>query len=69
MIVGMAQPAIRARSVGPYYLIRSLAISPAAFVGGVLWTVAPALPFVIAGGFGLIGAVVFVATADERNAA
>ena len=69
MIVGMAEPAIRARSIGLYYLIRSLAISPAAFIGGVLWTVAPALPFVIAGGFGLIGAIVFVVTVDERHAA
>ena len=50
MIVGMAQPAIRARSIGLYYLVRSLAISPAAFIGGLLWNVAPAVPFVMAAG-------------------
>jgi MFS family permease len=68
MIVGMAEPAIRARSVGLYYLVRSLAISPAAFIGGLLWNVSPALPFFVAGGFGLVGAVVFVATVDEQDA-
>ena len=68
MIVGMAQPAIRARSIGLYYLVRSLAISPAAFIGCLLWNVAPAVSFVMAGGFGLIGAVVFVVTVDEQYA-
>jgi MFS family permease len=68
MIVGLAQPAIRARSVGLYYLIRSVAISPAAFIGGLLWNVSPGVPFGVAGAFGLIGAIVFVATVEERHA-
>ena len=42
MIVDLVQPVLRARSVGLYYLIRSLAIAPAAFVGGVLWQITPA---------------------------
>jgi MFS family permease len=68
MIVDMAQPHIRGRTIGLYYLVRSLAISPAAFIGGLLWGVAPAVPFVLAGVIGVIGTVVFVATVDERYA-
>ena len=68
MIVGMAEPAVRARSIGLYYLVRSLAISPAAFLGGLLWNIDPAVPFIVAGAIGLAGAVVFVVTVDERDA-
>ena len=64
----MVQPAIRGRSVGLYYLIRSMAISPAAFVGGLLWHVSPTVPFVMAGVMGAIGTVVFALTVDERYA-
>ena len=69
MIVDMAQPALRARSIGLYYLIRSVAVSPAAFVGGLLWNVTPALPFVVASVIGLAGTIVFAATVEERYAA
>lgn len=34
LIVGFAQPHLRGRSIGLYYLIRSVAIAPAAFIGG-----------------------------------
>jgi len=62
------QPAIRARSIGLYYLIRSLCISPAAFIGGLLWNVTPAFPFIVAGVIGLAGTAVFALTVDERYA-
>ena len=68
MILDMVQPALRGRSIGLYYLIRSLAISPAAFVGGLLWSVSPAVPFVVAGVIGGIGTVVFAVTVEERYA-
>ena len=68
LIVGFAQPHLRARSVGLYYLIRSVAIAPAAFIGGMLWQLAPSIPFVVAASLGLVGTLVFVATVDERNA-
>jgi MFS family permease len=68
MIVDMAQPHIRGRTIGLYYLVRSVAISPAAFIGGLLWSLQPAVPFVVAGAIGLIGTAVFVATVDERCA-
>jgi MFS family permease len=59
---------VRARGVGVYYLIRSVAITPAATVGGILWNTAPSLPFLIAGGIGLVGTVVFALTVQEQHA-
>jgi MFS family permease len=68
LIVDLVTPSLRARSIGLYYLIRSLAITPAAFIGGLLWEVRPALPFWIAGLIGLVGVVVFALTVEERYA-
>lgn len=69
LIVDLARPSLRARSIGLYYLIRSVAIAPAAFVGGLLWRLAPALPFYVAAGIGVIGTAAFALTVDERQAA
>jgi hypothetical protein len=68
MIVDFARPDLRARSVGLYYLIRSLSITPAAAIGGLLWKIAPQVPFVTAAIIGLIGTVVFALTVEERYA-
>ena len=68
MIVDFAEPHLRARTVGLYYLVRSLTITPAAALGGLLWKVEPQAPFVIAGVIGIIGTVVFAATVEERYA-
>ena len=68
LIVDLAQPSLRARSVGIYYLVRSLTIAPAAFVGGLLWNVTPALPFWVAGAIGGGGVLVFAWTVEERYA-
>jgi MFS family permease len=65
LIVDLAQPVIRARTVGLYYLIRSVAITPAAFVGGLLWEQRPALPFFLAAVVGLFGTLLFALTATE----
>lgn len=64
-IVDSARPDLRARTVGLYYLVRSISITPAATVGGLLWQVTPVLPFLLAGAFGLLGALVFAATGDR----
>ena len=69
MIVDFAEPHLRARTVGLYYLIRGLTITPAAAIGGMLWQVTPEVPFVIAGSVGIIGVVVFATTVEERYAA
>ena len=68
MIVDFAEPALRARSVGLYYLIRCLTVTPAAAIGGLLWKITPATPFITAGVIGLIGVVVFALTVEERYA-
>ncbi len=68
MIVDFARDDLRARSVGLYYLIRSLSITPAAAIGGLLWKITPQTPFLIAGAIGIIGTIVFAATVEERYA-
>jgi hypothetical protein len=68
LILNLAQPELRARSVGLYYLTRSLAIAPAAFVGGLLWKIRPAVPFFVAGAIGLLGTAVFAITVEEQHA-
>jgi hypothetical protein len=68
MIVDFAEPHLRARTVGLYYLVRSLTITPAAAVGGLLWKVEPQAPFITAGVIGIIGTIVFAATVEERYA-
>jgi MFS family permease len=55
MIVDFAEPHLRARTVGLYYLARGLAVTPAAAVGGLLWKLAPETPFIVAGAVGVTG--------------
>jgi MFS family permease len=68
MIVDLVRPSLRGRSVGLYYLVRSVAIAPAAVIGGLLWNVTPALPFWMAGAMGLAGVALFAWTVEERYA-
>ena len=68
LIVDLAQPHLRARSVGLYYLVRSVAIAPAAFTGGLLWRMSPTVPFYVAGAIGLVGTLTFAFTIDEDAA-
>ena len=65
LIVDFAHPTLRGRVVGLYYLCRSVAIAPAAFIGGLLWRVSPTLPFWVAGLIGLGGVVAFTMTVQE----
>ena len=69
MIVGFAQQQLRARTVGLYYLVRSLSITPASLIGGLLWKVRPETPFVTAGIIGLLGTLLFAVTIEEQSAA
>jgi MFS family permease len=68
MIVDFARDDLRARTVGLYYLMRSITITPSAAIGGLLWKLAPGVPFVTAGVIGLVGTIVFAATVEERYA-
>ena len=68
MIVGFAQQQLRARTVGLYYLVRSLSITPSSVIGGLLWKVRPETPFVTAGIIGFLGTLLFAATVEEQDA-
>lgn len=68
MIVDLAQEHLRARTVGLYYLVRSLSITPAAAIGGLLWNIAPEVPFVAATMIGILATIVFALTVEERFA-
>jgi MFS family permease len=68
LILDLVRPELRARGVGLYYLLRSLAIAPAATVGGLLWQVSPTVPFLMAGAIGGFGVLLFTLTVDERHA-
>jgi MFS family permease len=69
MIVDSAEPEARGRTVGLYYLVRGLSVTPAAVVGGLLWRHSPATPFFVAAAIGFAGTALFVATVEERYAA
>lgn len=68
MIVDFAEPQLRARTVGLYYLVRSLSITPASAIGGLLWRMRPETPFVTAGIIGFAGTVLFALTVKEQDA-
>jgi MFS family permease len=68
LIIDLAEPQLRARVVGLYYLGRSVAIAPAAFIGGLLWKISPVIPFYVAATIGAVGVVVFAVTVNEEQA-
>jgi MFS family permease len=68
MIVDFAREDLRARTVGLYYLMRSITITPSAALGGLLWHLSPQVPFITAGVIGLLGTIIFAATVEERYA-
>jgi MFS family permease len=59
LIVDLAVPEAKARTVGAYYLIRDTVVSVAAFGGGLLWKISPATNLWTAFGFGVIGTLFF----------
>ena len=54
LIVDLADAGARGRSVGIYYLVRGIAVFPAALVGGYLWKHSASLPFYVAFVVGLL---------------
>lgn len=69
MIVDLAKTNLRARTVGLYYLVRSLSITPASAIGGLLWRIRPQIPFFVAGIIGLVGTLHFAITVKEQQEA
>jgi MFS family permease len=68
MILDFAEPHLRGRTVGLYYLLRSFSITPASAIGGLLWKLRPEVPFVVAGLIGVFGTVLFAATVEVNPA-
>ena len=70
MIVDFSTAHLRGRSVGLYYLVRSLSVAPAGVLGGLLWAlVGPPAPFVVASLLSAGGLVVFLRYVEESYAA
>jgi MFS family permease len=55
LIVDLADPSARGKTVGLYYAIRGFAVAGAAAIGGGLWTIRPSLTFWTAAALGLAG--------------
>src|SRR5467141_365884 len=68
MIVDFAGEQLRGRTVGLYYLVRNLSITPASAIGGLLWKVRPEIPFVSAGFIGVAGTLLFAVSVEEQHA-
>jgi MFS family permease len=60
MIMDLSSTGVEARSVGLYYFIRDFIVSFAAFAGGFLWKVDPALNLFTAFAFGIAGTLYFI---------
>jgi MFS family permease len=72
LIVDLADPLLRGRTVGLYYSIRGFAVAGAAAIGGALWTVRPTLTFAVAAGLGALGtlfAAVFLPSTSSASLA
>jgi MFS family permease len=61
LIVDLAIPSARGRTIGLYYFIRGLVVFCASIVGGVLWKIDPRLPFTVAFWVGIAGVAAFIA--------
>jgi MFS family permease len=69
MIVDLADAARRGRMVGAYYFTRGLVVMPASLLGGLLWRLAPQMPFFVAAGVCLLGVVLLVIGRHGRASA
>jgi MFS family permease len=59
LIVDLAIPEAKARTVGYYYFIRDTIVSLAGLLGGILWKINPAYNLWAAFGFGILGTAYF----------
>jgi MFS family permease len=66
LIVDFSNLGARGKTVGLYYAIRGFAVAGAAAVGGALWTVRPALTFLVAVALGVAGTLWAAVTLPNR---
>lgn len=59
LIIGEAQPELRARTYGAYYLIRDGTVTTGSFIGAGLWLISPQANFIGAAICGALGALWF----------
>ena len=70
LIIAQAQPELRARTYGAYYLIRDTIVTTGSFLGAWLWTISPQANFIGAAVCGGLGAIWFwrqVLRGDRRR--
>jgi MFS family permease len=59
LIIGQAEPALRNRAFGAYYLIRDCTVTTGSFLGAWLWSISPRANFLTAAAMGLAGCAWF----------
>ncbi len=64
LIVDLAEGDYQGRIIGLYYLVREAIMIPASLIGGLLWSLSPQIPFVVASFIGFIGVMVFIASKE-----
>ena len=67
LIMDLAPEDRKAGMFGLYYLIRDVVVSIAAFSGAFLWMLGPAVNFLSAFSFGVVGTAVFAIWGDDQN--
>lgn len=67
LIVRLSPEGNKASTFGTYYLIRDIIVSLAALSSAYLWNISPAINFLTAASFGIIGTTVFVLFGKEKN--
>ncbi len=67
LIIDQAEPALRSRAFGAYYLIRDCTVTCGSFLGAWLWSVSPRANFLGAAAAGFLGCVWFWWFVARRN--
>jgi MFS family permease len=67
LIIAQAQPELRARTYGAYYLIRDCTVTPGSFLGAWLWSISPQVNFVGAAICGGLGTIWFWRLVQKRD--
>ncbi|MDY6791781.1 MAG: MFS transporter [Thermodesulfobacteriota bacterium] len=67
LIMDLAPEDRKAGMFGLYYLIRDVVVSIAAFSGAFLWMLGPAVNFLVAFSFGVVGTIVFTIWGDDQS--
>jgi len=67
LIMDLAPEDRKAGMFGLYYLIRDVVVSIAAFSGAFLWMLGPAVNFLAAFSFGVVGTIVFTIWGDDQS--